>query len=152
MPSRAYSMKQGSYWRAEEWNFLEAQATNDPEFREFIAKKDFSHARAVLSRLFRAKFTGPSGAENEEDFKKRLRWTKRVRKGLVVRRRAETPGEWETRMASLNDVRLQSASGVTAYLIYSAAAGAVVEELAREGSPRRSDALEPSCHRWAQEA
>ena len=48
MPSRAYSMKQGSYWRAEEWNFLEAQATNDPEFREFIAKKDFSHARAVF--------------------------------------------------------------------------------------------------------
>ena len=143
-------MKQGSYWRVDEWEFLE-RTVNDPEVQLFVAKGEHNHARAVLTTLFRAKFTGPSGAESEDAFKKRFRWTKKARKGVVVRRRAETPEEWHTRMASLNDVRLYSAFEVCAQLIYLPAACAMVEELAWEGSPRRGDALEPSRHRCAQE-
>ncbi|PIL28191.1 hypothetical protein GSI_09728 [Ganoderma sinense ZZ0214-1] len=102
MPPRSYAMKQGSYWREEEWAFLE-KAVHDPEVQEFVTKHENNHARAVLGNMFRAQFTGPSGAEKEEVFRRRVRWTKKARKGLVKRRPAETQEEWELRMTELND-------------------------------------------------
>ncbi|KAI1782275.1 hypothetical protein LXA43DRAFT_1104421 [Ganoderma leucocontextum] len=102
MPPRPYSMKQDSYWRVEEWEFLEG-AVLDREVQEFITKKEYNHARALLSTQFRAKFTGPSGPEKDDVFKRRVRWTKKDRKGLITRRRAETEEEWEARMVDLNN-------------------------------------------------
>ena len=62
MARRAYAMRQNSYWRPDEWNWLSA-AVLDADIQEYLAKTEYQKARALLAARFRAVFTSPSAGE-----------------------------------------------------------------------------------------
>ena len=100
---RVYTMRQGSYFRPLEWEWLK-KAVLDTEVQGWLAKKDYSSARAVLVQGFRAQFQSPAEGETEAAFKKRRRSAKRTRKENIVRIPAETEDAFKTRMLTLPDV------------------------------------------------
>ncbi|TBU50979.1 hypothetical protein BD310DRAFT_776202, partial [Dichomitus squalens] len=102
MHTRTYAMRQNSYFRPDEWNFLLA-AVLDQEVQEYLDKGSYTKARALLSARFQEHFTSPSAGETEEAFKQRLRFAKKGRKGDIVRIRAESQEEWDARMQQLNN-------------------------------------------------
>ncbi|KAI1782323.1 hypothetical protein LXA43DRAFT_977623 [Ganoderma leucocontextum] len=102
MAPRAYSMKQDSFFRPQEWEFLE-RVVLDVEVQEYVAKGEYNKARAILASRWHEEFKGPTGGESDEIYKRRLRFAKKTRKGHIARRRAETQEEWDARMRLLNN-------------------------------------------------
>ncbi|KAI1787315.1 hypothetical protein LXA43DRAFT_975303 [Ganoderma leucocontextum] len=102
MAPRAYSMKQDSFFRPQEWEFLE-RVVLDVEVQEYVAKGEYNKARAILASRWHEEFKGPTGGESDETYKRRLRFAKKTRKGHIARRRAETQEEWDARMRQLNN-------------------------------------------------
>ncbi|KAI1782805.1 hypothetical protein LXA43DRAFT_977387 [Ganoderma leucocontextum] len=102
MAPRAYSMKQDSFFRPQEWEFLE-RVVLDVEVQEYVAKGEYNKARAILASRWHEEFKGPTGGESDETYKKRLRFAKKTRKSHIARRRAETQEEWDARMRLLNN-------------------------------------------------
>ena len=105
MSTRAYAMRQNSFFRVDEWNFL-LDAVVAQDVQEYLAKGAYAKARALLSVRFLARFKEPSPGETEEAYKKCHRFAKKGRKETIVRIRAKTQDEWVTRMKNLNNVRL----------------------------------------------
>ena len=100
-----YALRQKSYFRVEEYNWLKARVEED-DVKPLALDGKYTTARAILATAFRAQFTGPAPGETTKAFNKRRANTRKNRKGLVTQIRAETPQEWEERMRLLNDVRL----------------------------------------------
>ncbi|KAI1793376.1 hypothetical protein LXA43DRAFT_886024 [Ganoderma leucocontextum] len=99
---RTYALRQTSYWFREEWTYLD-EAVLNPDVQEFLGKGNLDKARGLLVALFRLKFTGPVRGETDEEFKKRLRGTSKVRKALVAQRSTESLEQWQARMVTLPD-------------------------------------------------
>ncbi|PIL25725.1 hypothetical protein GSI_11475 [Ganoderma sinense ZZ0214-1] len=102
MAPRVYTMRQGSFFRPLEWRWLN-NAVLDTDVQEWLAKKDYPNARAVLVDGFHRNFTTPAEGETDEAFKKRRRGAKKSRKENIVRIRAESEEEFQTRMQNLPD-------------------------------------------------
>ena len=100
---REYAMRQDSYFRPDEWKFLEREG-RDVDVQALVAKGEHAQARSLLSARFKARFTEPSPGETEEAYRKRRRGASKDRKANISRIGAETREQWEARMATLNDV------------------------------------------------